>query len=807
MAPGLREELQATLAPTYRLEGELGGGGMSRVFLAEETRFRRKVVVKVLTPELAAGVSAERFEREILLAAQLVHPSIVPVLTAGEANGLPYYTMPFVDGESLRARLVRQSPLPINEAVSLLRDVARALAYAHERGIVHRDIKPENVLLSGGSAVVADFGIAKAISVARDPEAQGTLTTAGTSIGTPACMAPEQVTGDPTIGIGADLYSFGCVAFELVTGSTPFQGRAMHRIMAAHISEPAPDILARRTDCPPGLARLIMQCLEKEPEKRPSSAADLVRVLENTTTPAEPIQSPASAPVNRLPRAAAFVLGALVVLGGAWMLVKPRTAGDGAPAAAAGSALRSIAVLPFANVGGDTADAYFADGVGEELATALSKVQGLRVVARNSTFRSGGRSMDETEAGKALGVDALISGSVRRSGSQLRLTARLVRVSDGSILWSEQYANEVKDVFAVQDSVTRSIVSALQLQLAGQAGAATTGRPLAADRGTSNLAAYDLYLRGQFALHRRHVQMAVDFFRQAIALDQNYARAYAGLSAALVLVPYFAEVHADSVREPAAAAARRALAIDSTLAEAHTSLGLVYMHANRWAEAEVEHREAIALDPTDAAAFVQYGRMLLGIGRLEGAASAFERAESLDPFSAVAAAWVSNTATIAGKTEAALAAGRRAVALDSNVAPAVNALARAFLAAGRKDSAMIIADRLPLILPWIGIRGYIHAKAGDPAEARRLLNVVRTRNTATWGAAISNSWIQFGLGDTAKALSELERSTTQGEIWTNWYGVFDAAYDQVRTSPHFAAIVQRVGLDVDTFNQALSKVR
>ena len=287
----LLDELRTTLAPAYRLEAELGGGGMSRVFLAEETRFRRKVVVKVLTPELAAGVSAERFEREILLAAQLVHPSIVPVLAAGEASGLPYYTMPFVEGESLRARLVRQSPLPIGEAVSLLRDVARALAYAHERGIVHRDIKPENVLLSGGSAVVTDFGIAKAISVAMNPDTQDTLTTAGTSIGTPAYMAPEQVTGDPNTGLGADLYSFGCLAFELLTGSPPFQGRAMHRIMAAHISEPAPDILTRRPDCPPLLGRLVMQCLEKEPEQRPGSAADLVRVLENTATPAEAIHA------------------------------------------------------------------------------------------------------------------------------------------------------------------------------------------------------------------------------------------------------------------------------------------------------------------------------------------------------------------------------------------------------------------------------------------------------------------------------------------------------------------------------------
>jgi serine/threonine-protein kinase len=702
-----------------------------------------------------------------------------------------------VEGESLRARLAREGELPVPEAVRLLREVVDALAYAHRRGIVHRDIKPDNILLSQHHAVVTDFGIAKALSAAGGG---GTLTGTGLAIGTPAYMAPEQVTGDPGTGTAADLYSFGCLAFELLSGSTPFQGRAMHRIMAAHISEPAPDLLARRPDCPPALGRLVMQCLEKEPENRPRSAADLVRVLENAATPPEALSvTPAAAERKRFPRAAAFVLGALIVLVGAWMLVKPRGAGDGAAPTAEGATLRSIAVLPFANVGGDTADAYFADGVGEELATALSKVPGLRVVARNSTFRSGGRTMDETEAGKALGVDGLIVGSVRRSGSQLRLTARLVRVSDGSIVWSEQYANEVTDVFAVQDSVTRSIVAALRLQLAAQPGG-PAGGPAPAERGTSNLAAYDLYLRGQFALHRRNVRTAVDFFRRAIALDSDYARAYAGLSAALVLLPYFGEVHADSVREPAAAAARSALAIDSTLAEAHTSLGLVYMHANQWEESETQHRTAVTLDPTDAAAFVQYGRLLLATGRLEDATHAFERAESLDPFSAVAAAWVSNTALFAGDRARALAAGRRAVALDSNVAPAINSLAHGFLAMGKPDSALLIADRLPPILPWAGIRGYLHAVAGDPAGARRILQQIQGRNPPIWATEISSAWIRFGLGDTAGGLDHLERATELREIWPNWYTIYDQVYDQVRGSARFAAVGRRVGLDVTKFN-------
>ena len=233
----LREQLQATLGAAYTLERELGGGGMARIFVVDEIRLRRKLVVKVLAPDLAAGVSAERFQREIELAARLQQANIVPLLTTGETDGLPYYTMPFVDGLSLRARLERTGALPAGEAISVLRDVARALAYAHDHGVVHRDIKPENILLSGDAAVVTDFGIAKALAASRTQVPGGTLTQVGTSIGTPAYMAPEQAAGDPATDHRADLYALGCVAYELLTGAAPFAGRPVHQLFAAHLSE------------------------------------------------------------------------------------------------------------------------------------------------------------------------------------------------------------------------------------------------------------------------------------------------------------------------------------------------------------------------------------------------------------------------------------------------------------------------------------------------------------------------------------------------------------------------------------------
>jgi tetratricopeptide (TPR) repeat protein len=279
----LRDQLQQTLGSTYTLERELGGGGMSRVFLAEDRTLGRKIVVKVLPPELTAGVNVERFNREILLAAKLQHPHIVPVHSAGEMDGLPWFTMPFVEGESLRARLGRGA-IGITESVSLLRDVAKALAYAHERGIVHRDIKPDNILITGGSATVADFGIAKAISASRTQGGNETLTQVGTSIGTPTYMSPEQAAGDPETDHRADIYSFGCVAYEMLAGRPPFVESTPRRLLTAHMAEKPQPIRELRPDAPAALADLVMRCLEKESDARPQRASDLVRVLESVTT-------------------------------------------------------------------------------------------------------------------------------------------------------------------------------------------------------------------------------------------------------------------------------------------------------------------------------------------------------------------------------------------------------------------------------------------------------------------------------------------------------------------------------------------
>jgi hypothetical protein len=327
LTSSVREQLQKTLGTAYTLERELGGGGMSQVFLAIDTRLNRQVVVKVLAPELAQGISVDRFEREIQTAAALQQANIVPVLSAGETNGLPFYMMPFVTGESLRARLER-GPLAIHEVCNVLRDVARALAFAHRQGVVHRDIKPDNVLLSEGAAVVTDFGIAKAIHAARTEGGSGageTLTQVGVSIGTPAYMAPEQVAGDPGVDHRADIYSLGALAYELLSGQLVFGNRPPQRMLAAHMSEQPEAISRKRTDTPDALANLVMQCLEKDAARRPQSAADISRVLD-TITSSGAMESVSGAGMFR--RALAIYAGAFIVVA---VLAKAAIVGIGLP--------------------------------------------------------------------------------------------------------------------------------------------------------------------------------------------------------------------------------------------------------------------------------------------------------------------------------------------------------------------------------------------------------------------------------------------------------------------------------------------
>ena len=796
--------MQASLGQSYTIEHELGGGGMSRVYVAVERDLGRRVVIKLLSPDLAAGVSARRFGREIRLAASLQQANIVPVLSAGEADGLPYYTMPFVEGLSLRDRLARATGgrLPISEAISVLRDVARALAYAHDHGVVHRDIKPANVLLSGDAAVVTDFGIAKAISAARSANdtrrtsGGSTVTRAGTALGTPAYMAPEQVTADPDTDHRADLYSFGCLAYELLAGATPFGARPAHQLLAAHVVERPAPIVEQRSDCPANVAAVIMQCLEKDPLHRPQSARELLPAFDAVTPTSGPPPAFRRRTARRPVIVALAIAGTLVFAAGiasAWARWWGRPA-DGV------RAVRSVAVLPFDNVGGDSTQEYLADGIADGLTTALGKIGGIRIVSRTLSHRyRGQRALDVREVGTALGTDHLVQGNLRRVGNRLRVSVQLTSARDSSEVWSETYERDAVDAFAVPDSIAHDIAVALHAPPAPRRLASISP---ARSAGTSSPEAYDLYLRGRYLLQRRgpRVQQAVEKFEQAIARDSGFARAHAGLSAALELLPYFTEVTAAAVRDRAISAARRALSLDSTLAEAHTSLALAHGHAYEWRLAGEEHRRAIAVDSTDASAHMQYGRYLHDMGRLTDAHAEFARARALDPYFAVASGWLAHELWLAGRTTDALAEVRRAMELDSAIAPVRTFALEIYLTLGRYAEARALMRGFPQGSPtWAAVLARGHIELGDTASAQALLRELESRRPPPAKVISALGFIYLALGDTARAITAFERATDAGEPWPTDVSISEPEYDSIRASARFAALLRRIGLDVKDF--------
>ena len=658
----LRDRLEAAIGAAYHLERELGGGGMSRVFVATDTALGRKVVVKVLPPEMAAGVNVDRFRREIQLAASLQHPHIVPLHAAGQAGDLFFYTMPMVEGDTLRARLARESEIPVNDAVRILRDVADALAHAHAHGVVHRDIKPDNVLISGRHAMVTDFGVAKAIS---ESTGQSSLTSAGLALGTPAYMAPEQAAADPHVDHRADIYALGALAYEMLTGRPPFVGPSPQMVLAAQVTQSPEPLAAKRPSCPPALAALVMRCLEKRPADRWQSADELVRQLELMATPSGGLAPTAAVPAAGRSRTTrvwvASVAAAAALVAGAY-LIKAR--GSARPA----EDTRSIAVLPLANVGGDAKHEYFSDGMTDELATALGRIPGLRVASRTSSYTFKGKSANVGEIGRALHVETVLEGTVRREGDLLRVSVQLTKVSDGFALWSDTYERPAKDVFRVQDDVARSVADALSPTLGTRS--ATAEARGSASRGTDDLEAYDLYLRGQFLWHGRQsdgIRQAAEYFKQAIDLDPSFARAYAWLALTYALFPGYTEMERAEALPLVRQAAERALSIDSSLVEARVALGSALYQAGKYPEAEKQWREAIRLNPRYPTVHHWYGTMLVDIGRIQEAIEELSRARDLDPLSPIISSNLSQPLAFAGRRDEAIAASRRAIELAPSV--------------------------------------------------------------------------------------------------------------------------------------------
>jgi len=449
----LEPKLQSHLGPAYSIQTELGGGGMSRVFVAEEVALGRRVVVKVLNPALAATVSIQRFQREIMVVAQLNHPNIVPVLSAGEVDGLPYFIMPYIEGESLRGRIMR-GPLSLRETVAILKDVTRALAYAHSIGIVHRDIKPDNILLAGAAAVVTDFGVAKAVSAARERGAVSygqTITGVGISLGTPQYMAPEQAAADPNADNRVDIYALGIVAYEILVGSPPFHGRTPQALLAAQLTELPPPLSSRRYDVPVALADLVMKCLEKDPADRPRNASELARTLESPEAISGPVaMTPSARKKRRWNTWLTALTVSLSVAGVAALIlwsVWPLPPGPRRDAAAASSEI--VVRVPRA--------AAIGTGSNEMAAAMISAIQ-------TALVRSGVRVVTDSAApaGQSTDPRLLIETTVQRAGDRGRVQVRLFRANPDSSLWADQLDFRMRESFAAQDSVAARVVRAVQ---------------------------------------------------------------------------------------------------------------------------------------------------------------------------------------------------------------------------------------------------------------------------------------------------------------------------------------------------------
>jgi eukaryotic-like serine/threonine-protein kinase len=776
----LREQLKAALSGAYTIERELGGAGMSRVFVAEDAALGRRVVVKVLPAELSGGVSLARFQREIALAARLQHPHIVSVLSAGDIDGLPYYTMPFVSGESLRAKL-EHGELPVREAISVLRDVAKALEFAHANGIAHRDIKPDNVLMAGSSAVVTDFGIAKALRDSAGPE---TLTAVGVALGTAAYMAPEQAVGDPSTDLRADIYSFGVMAYELLAGHTPFAGRSMQAAMAAHATEAPAPLLTVRPALPATLTDLVMRCLEKRPSDRPQLATEIVQVLDAIGTSHE---LPATV---RSPRQASTAKNrwSMLVTAGVFVVAIAAAIEWRARAARPDVGVHSIAVLPLENKTGDTTFDFLEDGITDHVRDALNALHGLSVKARSSSQQLKGRGAREAKA--KLGVDAVLQGTVSRSHARLHVTTELVRTSDDNVLWSQTFDAEPSAIMRTQDTITNAVSGALHLGSVGR-------RPGAGDRGTTDAEAYSLFLQGRHAFDAFDFPMATARFRNAVRRDPRFARALGYLAMSEATAPVLGVGSLDSALRVAQVSVDRALALDSTVVEAYIAESFILGSDMRLGDGLKPLQRALSFDSTNADLLWSYGGGLGQVGDVDRSLVALQRAREQDPLSVTALGLSSYSLYLARRYREAIAMIREALDLNPHMVIGLRGLGLYFAFSGQPDSAAAAFEAtFKVDSAVVGGRSNLvfgYAVAGRWADAdrqRALINYADAGNSRNY----YRTMVDLAYGDFDGAMAAFEQGVKDRDpLFSNISLPCDPLFDPLKSNPRFAVVMRRIG--------------
>ncbi|MGH7711428.1 MAG: protein kinase domain-containing protein [Gemmatimonadaceae bacterium] len=680
--PDTLERLRKGLNGRYRLERELGRGGMATVYLAHDLHHDRPVALKLLHPDLAATLGAERFQREIKLAARLQHPHILSVFDSGETSGFLWFTMPFVEGESLRERLTRERQLPVDEAVRICREAALALDFAHRHSVVHRDIKPENILLIDGQAMVADFGIARALGGSE------ALTATGMAVGTPAYMSPEQASGDHALDARTDVYSLGCVLYECLAGEAPFSGPTAAAVIARVMSEQPRRLTTTRPTVPVTLEAAVSRAMARAPADRPASAGEFARLLESAMAPILD-----RAPILRGWMPNAVVIAAAVLLVGlaalVWLRDRPEE-----------SSARRIAVLPFENAG-STDDEYFADGMTDEVRSKLAAIPGLQVTARASTSSYKGSTKSPREIARELDVQYLLTGTVRWSKgigpNRVRVTPELIQASNASTRWSQPFDTVLSDVFAVQASIASQVAQALNVTLGAPA------RERIAEPPTASLGAYDEFLKGEqitTSLGVTDIQIlkrALPHYERAVALDSNFGQAWSAIARAQSLLNGTAPT-VEGV-ERARVAAERALALAPNRAAGHIAMGVYLRTVKLDYAAAYEHFIAgLKEDPNNAELLTSLAALERSLGRFEDALQHALLARQVDPRSVATARAVARAYHDLRHYPAALAAWDRALSLAPNSLAIIHGKVFDFLATGHLDSVhALVAGKLKTV--------------------------------------------------------------------------------------------------------------
>ena len=742
-------QLKDALSDRYRIVRELGRGGMATVYLAEDLKHDRQVALKVLRPELAVALGPERFLREITTTATLRHPHILPLYdsgrtsasTDGRAPEFLYYVMPYVEGESLRARLERERQLPCEEALRITREAADALGYAHDRGIVHRDIKPENILLERGHAVVADFGIARAVSSAGGEK----LTDTGLAVGTPAYMSPEQSVGERDLDGRSDQYALACVLYEMLAGEPPYSGPTAQAIIAKRFVDPAPAVRRLRPTVPAPVEQALIRALAKAPADRFPSCAAFVEAFNRSESAA---QTP------------------------------------------------SVAVLPFLNLSPDPANEFFADGITEDVIAQLSKIRSLKVISRTSAMRFKHREQGLREIGSTLGVATLLDGSVRRAGDRVRIVAQLIDAEADRHLWTETYDRELTDIFAIQTDVALQIASALEAELLPQERARINREP------TANLVAYQAYLQGRYSYSRytgEAFQKGVDYFRQAIAADPGYALAYTGVALAyaeLAAGQGGSTIKPDVAYHTAMEAITKALQLDNELGEAHSVLALLmFVHDFNWTGAEAEFKIALELSPGAADIYDHYGWLCGALERYDEALELVTRAQELDPL--IHRADVATTLLRAGRNEEGLEAALRAAEFDPEYPRARSTLGWAYLKVGKIKEGLAhleyAAGADPMNTLFLAQLGQAYGTVGQTDKAREILRRLEELSKERYISPYNMAYVHTGLGEQDRAMDFLEQAFADraGSV----YGIKGSfLFTSLKSHPRFKALLRKMNL-------------